>query len=239
MWLDVLEWIKCAEQTVDDILSLTKQDRIIRICCINKTVIDKTQDLAQFDPIFVEFLNENAKDCYMNVLSLYAIRQAHKPMDEMDGPPPSFGKILLILLCIPYVMAEQYYKDNKGSHPTKAKITMGFAIVANFVIGPFYYLSKLFKIFLPFIIVISLYVEGYHLFRDIDIFQVVMLLIYVTFEFTIVGIGISVMREQYWLWHVMPGEQIDSSYKPYNVTKAMIEATYNKHYYSCSKCAGE
>ena len=230
LWLDVLEWIKSArKQTVDDILSLTKQqDRIIRICCINKTVIDKAGDVTKYDPIFVEFLNENAKDCYMNVDSLYAIRSAHKPMSEQNGPPPSFGKIFLILLCIPYVMAEQYYKDNIATRPTKAKITMGFAIVANFVIGPFYYLSKLFNIFLPFIIVISLYVEGYDLFRDIDTFQVVMLLIYVTFEFMIVGIGFSVMREQYLLWHIMPGEQIDSNYKPFNVTKAMIEATYNK-----------
>ena len=231
LWLDVLEWIKSAEkQKFDDILSLTKsQDRIIRICCINKTVIDKTDDVSKFDPVFVEFLRENAKDCFMNVENLYAIRKAHKEKDDDNGPPPSFGKIFIILLCIPFVMAQQYYKDNKDSHPQKAKITMGFAIIANFVIGPFYYLSKLFNMFLPIIIIITLYLEGYGLFNgDIHIFQVVMLLIYLTFELTIIGIGFSVMSEQYLLWHVMPGEQIDSSYKPFNVTKDMIQETYNR-----------
>lgn len=231
LWLDVLEWIKSAnKQKFDDILSLTKsQDRIIRICCINKTVIDKTDDVSKFDPVFVEFLRENAKDCYMNVENLYSIRKAHKEKDDNNGPPPSFGKIFLILLCIPYVMAQQYYKDNKDSNPKKAKATMVFAIIANFVIGPFYYLSKLFNIFLPIIIIIALYIEGYGLFNgDIHPFQVVMLLIYLTFEFTIICLGISVMSEQYLLWHVMPGEQIDSSYKPFNVTKDMIIETYNK-----------
>ena len=70
---------------------------------------------------------------------------------------------------------------------------------------PVLLLSKLLQIAYPWIIVGYL---AYHrlLFSDeIDLFQLVMLAIYIGLQLMVIFLGIHVMRIHWWLWHIEPG----------------------------------
>ena len=74
-----------------------------------------------------------------------------------------------------------------------------------FVFGPILLLSKIIQIFFPWIIV------GYLIYNDllfsnkIEIFQLVMLAVYIGLQLILVILGIKVFRTHWWLWHVNCG----------------------------------
>eukprot|EP01084_Bolivina_argentea_P087477 157995_1 len=102
-------------------------------------------------------------------------------------------------------------------------------VFANFVIMPFYYLSRIFNMLFPFMILINLYINGYNLFdtNHIDLFQCIMLLLYLLFICILLILAIIVYIEHFYLWHLMPGKELivstvyltgllDNSKKKYN-----------------------
>ena len=67
--------------------------------------------------------------------------------------------------------------------------------------------------FFPFLILINLYVDGYDIFdrNDIDLFQCIMLLLYLFFIVVLFILAIIVYREHFYLWHLLPGKNIPNS----------------------------
>merc|ERR1712176_1057974 len=93
----------------------------------------------------------------------------------------------------------------------KGIIFYGICFV-NFVIAPFYYISRIANIMFPFMILIMLYVNGIDIFGgDIDMFQTVTLLLYLSFISILIVLSIPVMNEQYLLWHIMPTKELNTT----------------------------
>merc|ERR1712228_1109962 len=66
-----------------------------------------------------------------------------------------------------------------------------------FVCGPIYILSRWLNVLFPLTFVIILAVDGINLFDEVDIFQVIMLIIWF-------GLGIDILMEDKYLWMFLP-----------------------------------
>ena len=74
-----------------------------------------------------------------------------------------------------------------------------------YVFLPILLLSKLLQIVYPWIIVGYLSYNGLLFSDKIDVFQLVMLMIYIMLQLFVVFLGVHVMRIHWWLWHIEPG----------------------------------
>ena len=77
-----------------------------------------------------------------------------------------------------------------------------------FVLGPIYFLSRVFNMMMPFIIVVYSYIAGDAiLFVDVDIFPVIIWSVYSLFVIIwFVSLGI-LLREEYYLCHLLPSTE--------------------------------
>merc|ERR1712228_756832 len=65
-----------------------------------------------------------------------------------------------------------------------------------FVCGPIYILSRWLNVLFPLTFVIILAVDGINLFDEVDIFQVIMLIIYILLLIVWFGLGIDILIEE-------------------------------------------
>ena len=95
------------------------------------------------------------------------------------------------------------YKDNPGS--LRHSIALITLYVLTFVTGPIYALSRIFNVIFPLIVVLYLYIEGgIVLFVDVNAFQSIMWLIYVVLMIIWWILAYPVLKEEYYLWWIMP-----------------------------------
>merc|ERR1712232_915237 len=111
---------------------------------------------------------------------------------------------------------------------SKRKIVFYGISFANFAIAPFYYLSRVFNMLFPFMILGTVCVDGLDLFdvNEVDLFQCIMLLLYL-FSILMCGIFSAVVYyEHYHFWHIMPGRSLWSAkafIKSKNFKKLAVE----------------
>eukprot|EP01084_Bolivina_argentea_P013195 24738_1 len=217
LWLNILSWIKSSQtHKYDNIFSLTKkQDKIIRICCINQIMIDNRDNqksnriYTSFDSKFVDFINSHAGTSYMNIKSLSELRIHHDTIDFVKGPSPEFLSTCFALMGLPYLITKGEVKNNNNMGIWEKNIIFYAISFVNFMIAPFYYLSRIINIAFPFVIFVILYLNNISIF-DVGLFQTVTLLMYVSFILILFILGIPVMIEQYYLWHIMPTKELSN-----------------------------
>ena len=103
----------------------------------------------------------------------------------------------------------EYYNDKKcrGDYIDTFFNFTEFLIVASllFVFGPILFISKILQILFPWIIVGYLGYYGLLFSNEIDLFQMVMLAVYLGLQLLVLFLGIKVFIIQWWLWHIVPG----------------------------------
>ena len=88
-------------------------------------------------------------------------------------------------------------------------------------------LSKILQVFYPWIIVGYLGYNKLLFSNEIDMFQLVMLAVYIGLQLILFFLGIKVFRIHWWLWHIVPGV-LYNNWKLIDV--ADLEREVNKYY---------
>ena len=193
---------KNKSQLISDILDFiwSGKDRKLRIIAINQGM-NKTQGINQK---LSGYINEiSASKGYHGLKRIgYKDIRAHCEDPMVAGLYGSVAK---------EVMKELHYAKNHMDDATDCfeKIgycmqMLGFGSVV-FVFLPILLVSKILQIAFPWIIIGYL---GYNdlLFNGkIDLFQMVMMGVYVGMQLLVLFLGIHVMRIQWFLWHIEPG----------------------------------
>lgn len=228
LWLNVLSWINSSHShKFHHTISLTKkQDKIIRIGCVNKIMIENKGNYPTYDKQFVQFIEKQDESYYMDIKSLSEFRRNHEKINFVNGPSPEFFPTILALMFLPYLITKGEIKNNNNFGVIERNIIFYGISVINFGIAPLYYLSRLINILYPFILLCLLYLNGINIFNDqsdIDLFQRVTLLLYISFMLILFILGIFVMNEQYILWHIMPTKEVRNT----AISLEMIQDKYN------------
>ena len=106
---------------------------------------------------------------------------------------------------------------NTRSHEDCAIILIYWLVI---ILFPICFMSKVFQIFFPYIIVGYL-LWNKHLF-DVDLFQLSMLFTYIGLQFILFVLGLMVMRIQWWLWHIQSG-RLDITLNPSKEASTLLE----------------
>ena len=210
-FFETYKWIMHGHrQNIEGEMKLSKkQDRIIRTCVVNKVL--ESQLYSSMDPQFKAFIDQQEKTSFINVKSWNMLRIQNTEKDLYKDDWSQFYQVAMALLAVPHIIAHNEAKYVHGE--TKKKIIKYGVGFANFGIAPFYYLSRIFNMIFPFLILINLYSDGYDIFdrNDIHLFQCIMLLLYLFFILMLLILAIICYREHFYLWHLQPGKNIPNS----------------------------
>ena len=83
------------------------------------------------------------------------------------------------------------------------------AIIYLYTSFPIYLLSRIVTVLYPYFIVG--YLSYYGLWKHMNLFELVMLGSYIGLQAMVLVLGISVFRTHHWLWHVVPGIEINAN----------------------------
>ena len=179
------------------------KNRIIRILAVNKA-LNTVADYHNRAVTLCKFINQKIKDGQYQKLSdiTYA---------DIRGNCGNTLKANLIKGFLSDLMEEVEYRYDQWKTSTRMTVFFSFGqftllscIV--FIFGPIWLLSKLVQIIYPWIIVGYLLKNGLLFEGKIDIFQLVMLWIYIGLQLILLCLGVYVARTQFWLWHIEPGK---------------------------------
>ena len=212
---------------IDFISNGSKKERVMRILAINRGVHEghdiyyKSSHCAAIN-IFINKTVKNGQYEALKAVSYKDIRQNCKNSKKANLPAT---------FCSWLIKEERngrkYIKRNHGFNRFFECIMYMAFLSIFFIFGPILMISKVVQIIYPWIIVGYLVYNDLLFTNEIDLFQLVMLGVYVILQLILFVLGWKVMRIHWWLWHIEPG-QISVYWSHLDKTK-MISHT-NKFY---------
>ena len=226
---DYLEWITQKSNSIEDEQGNTiiskKQNKKIKLCVLNQTILRQhpliTMDEAErnrdpyqigwrnyYDTGLIDYIQQQQRNNFKSI-SLREMRQ-NCILDSGNlrwriknvNPFKQFGDEVY------FAILKDLQGEFKGDEGIE-KCLRGSGIIAvailNYILGPIYFISKVFNLLMPFIIVLYLGVDGdINYFVDIDIFLVIMWFLYVIVIYGWVISLYCMLKEEYYAWHILP-----------------------------------
>ena len=191
----------------------SKHDKVVRLAVWNKCIMDiKNTDKGigwQMDSHYDmhNYLILQEADHYKN-LTLAGIKKScesyeYRKKSYQTARDHRFWSNVIERY---YAQVLEDFKWTLKDYPyPKYYIAVGTLYFLAIVAGPFYVLSRLFNVVFPLIVVLYLYIDGgIVLFIDVNLFQSIMWLIYVVLMIVWWILAYPVMRDEYYLWWLMP-----------------------------------
>ena len=217
----------------NEIIITQDEDKMIRLCIFNMITLEQhpeiTKEVKQnqwetewnnyWDEKLLEYLRKEKETQFRNV-TLKSIRENcdNSPFiynaNNRDGlskwqyrrHPTVIKTFFYEFYASMYLSSYEAYKN--PTNTTSEKIVEGIGVVTlalmTFLFAPTYILSRIFNVFMPIILIIFLNEKSYLLFTDIDVFQVTMWFMYVILLILWFILAVSIMMEDYTLWHILP-----------------------------------
>jgi len=180
----------------DQILVSKRQDRIIRVCTLNKVLMDSSS--GRRDRSFYEYLNAESVSNFCNV-TWTKMRTKHRGYIFTSRIDKRNAQILKAIWFDYY--AKRYFKPNIND------CTKTCLFFVNFIFGPMYGISRLFNISL--VVVMPLYLwsaEGMYIFWKMDLFQILLWIGYCIVMLILMISAVPVFQDEFYLWHIAPDE---------------------------------
>ena len=176
--------------------------RVIRLLAVNNAIGD-IKNLKNGKTAIVKYIDDLSDQQYTEIMKVryYDIRENCNRSKNAHLFPKWKEEILATVDDLYLAMG---YHECLGYNQTKDILQWIAFCIGVFVTGPIYVIGKLVQIFYPWIILS--YLIYYDLFQVIDLFQLVMLSVYIGLQLILLLIGIRVCRINWWIWHIMPGE---------------------------------
>ena len=211
------------QEMLDFIRNGSRKERVTRVLALNYGLaIESHNNYCKETRLFIERQMESGGYQAIHTITYGDIRKnCMCPRDA--NPILSFAGEL-------WTFFVGLYDDFKSA--TRMQIFFSFVNMVSFGLGSFLFgpillLSKLIQIAYPWIIIGYLEYNRLLFNHNIDIFQMVMLIIYISMQLILLCLGIHVWRMHWWLWHVEAGNRF-VMWKRRNKDTVMREA--NKWY---------
>lgn len=226
-YLSFIPWIKDEATAIRDIdnnkvLFTANEDRIRRLCVLNKIVLEQHEQGGQYDYSapwqnyldqgLLSYLKEKEKKQFQGVtytdLRVNCQRDAFEYSTKWRNRrrQPYLLEYFFYEVYATMLMEFKHKRTTINYHRTRCYTDFGIGVLywLTFIAGPIYLLSRTFNVFLPLSIVLYLGGEGINLFTDLDVFQVVMLSSYASLLAVWFILGCFVLRDLFILWHILP-----------------------------------
>eukprot|EP01083_Nonionella_stella_P109443 319142_1 len=225
-YLRYIRWIINEPRDVlglnNEIIIRRKQDRIIRLCVLNKVLLEQHKMHREpnvphymgrfgnyYDKELYEYLDKQRDTTQFRHVTLRSLRLNCARLSEKDlnwGHGPRHSEFLAAFYHHLYGYSLKQYRS---SHKTIAVVT---CTLLTYVFGPIYLLSKGINLCLPWMIVLYLYVGGgVNMFAVVDTFQLIMWCAYVLLLLLWSSLLFSIIKDDYYLWHILPSTQFFSA----------------------------
>ena len=174
------------------------RDRILRVCIVNKLLMDKSSEWSKqrgkTDSVLVEYLGNESKTNYMNA-SWRGIRNHHvrETYDERGQRNAEFTRAFFYNF-----YADIFYSLCKERVDAVDTLFFVFCIPLTFLLGPFYVISRAFHLILPLVTPLMLDWNQW------DSFQLIIWGTYSCFMVIWCCGMIVVCRREFYLWHILP-----------------------------------
>ena len=100
-------------------------------------------------------------------------------------------------------------------------------IMMIFIFAPILFLSKILQVLFPWIIFGYLVYNNLLFSNQIELFQLMMLAVYIGLQLILLVLGIKVLRIHWWLWHIFPG---DTEMDLRNISVLHLEREVSEYY---------
>ena len=188
----------------DEIMIPKHRERLLRVCLLNKVLLDNADSAtSERNADFRDFMNEHSKDKFSSI-RWRDIRDHQTISDDEWGK--RYAKCSGAFFYDFYAVL--FYQNRTDQSPDlEHQVAFWWTIPLTFIFGPFYVISRLFRIALP--LVIPFILEW----NDWDMFQLVMwstyLFVFLMWMFGMCKVG----RREYYLWHILPTYRILKQFK--------------------------
>merc|ERR1712218_256598 len=208
------------------ILINKNENRILKICIFNKFVLEnhkkylKPNDATMiydegwmnyFDEKFINYLQQQTVTRFKNVsyndLRISCDTSQYKYQHHIwqnRRKHPYFIHTFYYEVYATLLTEFKYkFQQSQTCYNYIAVLVLYFL---TWIAGPIYIFSRFFNVLLPLFVVLYLYINGngINLFIDLNAFQVIMWLSYVILLGIWFILGIFVLKNQFYLWHVLP-----------------------------------
>ena len=231
-WFGLIGWVRSAQKhrvgsLYKGYTSFTKkQDKIMRLCCINHMILKS--GLLSSDHVLSSYLDENLRDNQYMEVTMGGLRVHSKEQDKS-----MFTKKIWRLYgsAFSHFKYELTHSANRGEKVAAGFFLCGTGLVT-FLLGPIYFVTRFATICFPGFIIVYLYVwhdVNIWYTEHVDIFQVVMISIYLGLCCIIFILLWLNCKEQYLMAHVLPSSTWMSVHK--SVSKDALIKKITNHYY--------
>ena len=225
---NLLKWIihesKEVRNTKNEIILTKRQDKILKICVINKALLHKHTEIDHTEHHFKwKFVHneraqkyfESEQKTYFQNVTLRKIRDIFYDPDfkvadsiTYQDDRPSYFVPAFYFECYGQWYS-QYKIDYDKNNSWKNLVALVTTFWLTFITGPFYVISRFLNHLMPIFILFYLYIDGgILLWTEVDGFQVVMWVIYVFMLCVWWLLLILVLREDYYTWHILPSSRL-------------------------------
>ena len=177
-------------------------DKRLRIISINHALHQSWRDSYQANNKLINFFDHTLKEQGHSGLKQVSYKEMRK--NSRYGNQASFVRMLW------EAAAEEtewfWDKVGNGDYIDKFFNFIQFLLWVSivFVFGPILALSKILQISFPWIIVGYLVYHALLLSNEIDLFQMVMLAVYIGLQLLLLLLGVKVFKIHWFLWHINP-----------------------------------
>ena len=238
-YLSVDRWLYETESTSNAIKKMldfvsnashTNNDTIIRILCLNygyyKPITKVSKPRNTSDPYFVKFIQQQRAAESLHQVTYKDIRENCTALQKRH--------VKLLETGWEWYVDEIEDCKNYIGHVTDLVSYSCIKRVKHFMVGlggilalcvalPIYFLSRIFTIVYPYILVI--YIYNNDLLFKLDIFELTMLGVYIFLQFVIFLLAFFVFRIHLWLWHILPGKALwDMGWDTINLNEFLGDA---------------
>ena len=203
-------WILDGSANVVDIDSnrviwAKNDDRKLRVCVVNKILMENATHYKDYDRRFFQFLKHEAKSKFTGI-TWSGMRQhnVHSNSDQYCYRNARFTRAFFVDFYAKKFV--DLVNDESSTFTCDSVLQLCLLSVLTFIIGPLYVFSRAFNILVPFIISIYLFiVDGDFVFIDIHVMAAffVCLLYAVALILWLIGFVI-LCRDEFYLWHILP-----------------------------------
>ena len=233
-WYTLIGWINSAKThrvgtRYKGCVSFTKQqDKIMRICVVNHTLLKR--EYFPKDRQLKQYLEKNEhENQYMNV-TMSGLRSHTKNKWKSEFFRKFWYRLYGLLL-------REIYDEYKHARTDKDRLRWGFLAfgigLVTFIFGPIYLFSRIITLFFPgFIILYLLFEYNVNIWNtnSIDMFQIVMITIYLILCIILSILFVLNCSEQYIMSHILPAEDYIYCIYKHTPTQKIIKQITNKYY---------